>query len=51
MEDLRAVNPFILFDTIRDREWCQIEQELENNQYLLRDRICDLVSRECWQSD
>jgi hypothetical protein len=35
----------------RDREWCQIEQELENNQYLLRDRICDLVSRECWQSD
>ncbi len=35
----------------RDREWCQIERELENNQYLLRDRICDLVSHECWQND
>ena len=35
----------------RDREWGQIERELEDNQYLLRDRICDLVSRECWQND
>jgi hypothetical protein len=35
----------------RDREWCQIERELADNQYLLRDRICDLVSHECWQDD
>ena len=35
----------------RDREWCQIQQELANNQYLLRDRLCDLVSHECWSND
>jgi hypothetical protein len=34
-----------------DREWCQIERALEENNYLLRDRICDLVSHECWLSD
>ncbi|CAN1210024.1 DUF4327 domain-containing protein [Tumidithrix helvetica PCC 7403] len=34
-----------------DREWCQIEQELEMNQFLLRDRICDLVSQEDWSCD
>ena len=34
-----------------DREWCQIERELEFNQFLLRDRICDLVSQECWARD
>ena len=35
----------------RDREWCQIERELEDHHYLLRDRICDLISQECWQND
>jgi hypothetical protein len=35
----------------RDREWCQIERELEQHQYLLRDRLCDLISHECWQND
>lgn len=35
----------------RDREWCQIERELAENQYLLRDHICDLLSHECWQND
>ncbi len=35
----------------RDREWGQIERELEENQYLLRDRIGDLVSHECWHND
>jgi hypothetical protein len=35
----------------RDREWGQIARELEDNHYQLRDRICDLVSRECWQND
>lgn len=34
-----------------DREWCCVEQELELNQYLLRDRICDLVSKEDWFND
>ncbi len=34
-----------------DHDWCKIEHELELNQYLLRDRICDLVSRECWVND
>lgn len=34
-----------------DREWVFIERELELNQYLLRDRICDLVSDERWSDD
>ncbi|PLS68720.1 MAG: DUF4327 domain-containing protein [Cyanobacteria bacterium M5B4] len=33
------------------REWLMIEQELELNQYLLRDRISDLVGREEWTWD
>ncbi|MCS6959948.1 MAG: DUF4327 family protein [Pseudanabaenaceae cyanobacterium SKYGB_i_bin29] len=34
-----------------DREWLMIEKELEINQYLLRDRISDLVGREEWSWD
>jgi hypothetical protein len=34
-----------------DREWVCIERELELNQFLLRDRICDLVGDECWYDD
>jgi hypothetical protein len=34
-----------------DREWVIIERELELNQYLLRDQICDLVGSEYWSND
>lgn len=34
-----------------DREWSMVEQELELNQFLLRDRICDLMSNEDWSND
>lgn len=34
-----------------DREWCSVERELELNQFLLRDRISDLVTNEEWSND
>lgn len=34
-----------------DREWSSVERELERNQYLLRDPICDLVNKEDWSYD
>lgn len=33
------------------REWVCIECELEGNDYLLRDRIIDLLGREDWSDD
>ena len=33
------------------REWRCIEQELEQHQFLLRDRLSDLVGREDWEND
>jgi hypothetical protein len=32
-------------------EWNGIEQALEFNDYLLRDRIVDLLGCECWAED
>lgn len=32
-------------------EWPAIECELEMNEFLLRDRIIDLLGREDWQDD
>jgi hypothetical protein len=34
-----------------DRERLWVEQELEINQYLLRDRVCDLVTDQDWTND
>jgi Domain of unknown function (DUF4327) len=34
-----------------DREWDDVEHELEANQFLLRDRISDLFSQEDWTND
>ncbi|AFY70983.1 hypothetical protein Pse7367_2728 [Thalassoporum mexicanum PCC 7367] len=34
-----------------DREWNCIEHELEINQFLLRDRLCELLSHEDWAND
>jgi hypothetical protein len=36
---------------IPEREWECVELDLEENEYLLRDRICDLIGCEEWGSD
>ena len=41
----------ILCEFIPPREWICMECELENHDYLLRDPICDLLSREEWEED
>ena len=33
------------------REWECFEIELEKNEFLQRDRIIDLLSKECWETD
>lgn len=36
---------------IRNREWECVEIDLEQQEYLLRDRIGDLLNQERWDSD
>lgn len=36
---------------IPDREWLWVERELENNRFLLRDPVIDLLGREDWTND
>jgi hypothetical protein len=31
--------------------WADVERELENSEFLLRDRIADLIGDEEWQND
>ncbi|WP_017663528.1 DUF4327 family protein [Baaleninema simplex] len=33
------------------REWSSVETELENHDFLLRDRIGDLIGPETWEND
>ena len=42
---------FTLCRYIPAREWVHVEQELEKNEFLLRDRIADLLGREDWSED
>lgn len=42
---------YVLCQFIPPREWICVECELENNDYLLRDRICDLLGKDCWSED
>ena len=42
---------YTLCKYISDREWIYFEQELEKNEYLLRDRIIDLLNHETWRED
>jgi hypothetical protein len=42
---------YVLCQYIPAREWVQIECELERCDYLLRDRIGELVACETWESD
>jgi hypothetical protein len=42
---------YTLFQYIPAREWIYIEHELEENDFLLRDCIGDLISYENWSND
>jgi hypothetical protein len=42
---------YVLCQYIPAREWVCVEFELEKFDYLLRDRICDLIGCEDWQND
>ena len=42
---------YVLCQFIPSREWICVECELENNDYLLRDRICDLLAKDKWTED
>ncbi len=42
---------YVLCKYIPAREWSYVELELESNEYLLRDRIGDLLGREKWEND
>ncbi|MEL6788195.1 MAG: DUF4327 family protein [Cyanobacteria bacterium J06607_15] len=41
----------VLCEFISSREWICAECELERNDYLLRDHICDLLAKEEWSED
>lgn len=42
---------YILCQYIPAREWVCVECELEKHDYLLRDRIGDLIGAETWTND
>ena len=42
---------YVLCKYIPAREWGFVECVLEENDYLLRDRIGDLIGREDWNND
>lgn len=42
---------YILCQYIPAREWPYVECELERNDFLLRDRIIDLLGCEDWEED
>jgi hypothetical protein len=42
---------YVLCQYIPAREWACVECVLENNDFLLRDRIADLLGREDWDND
>ncbi|HAC65664.1 MAG TPA: hypothetical protein DCF68_19560 [Cyanothece sp. UBA12306] len=42
---------YSLCEYIPPREWVSLECELERCDYLLRDRIGDLIGSECWNND
>ncbi|MCA1990681.1 MAG: DUF4327 family protein [Coleofasciculus sp. S288] len=42
---------YTLCQYIPSREWVCVECELERNDFLLRDRIIDLLGREDWEDD
>ena len=41
----------VLCQFVPPRDWVCVECELEKNDYLLRDHICDLLGCEKWEDD
>jgi hypothetical protein len=42
---------YTLCEFLPSGEWCSIEEELERNDFLLRDHIIDLIGKEEWSED
>lgn len=42
---------YVLCQFIPPRKWICVESELEDNDYLLRDRICDLLAKDEWSEN
>jgi hypothetical protein len=42
---------YTLSKYIPQRDWVNFELELEKNEFLLRDRIIDLLNHESWEDD
>ena len=42
---------YTLANYVPPREWLEVERQLEDKDYLLRDRICDLLTEERWDND
>lgn len=42
---------YTLFEHIPPQAWFEVESELEQNNFLPRDRIGDLISHEEWDND
>ncbi|MGB3293214.1 MAG: DUF4327 family protein [Phormidesmis sp.] len=42
---------YVLSRYFDDHEWQEMEHTLTQNEYLLRDSICDLVGAESWLND
>ncbi|MEH2419787.1 MAG: DUF4327 family protein [Nostoc sp.] len=42
---------YTLCKYILHRDWVNFELELEKNEFLLRDRIIDLLNHESWEED
>lgn len=34
-----------------EQDWHLVEELLEENEYLLRDHVCDLIGHESWMND
>ena len=53
--EVGKINPhqsiYVLCEFISPREWIGAECELEKNDYLLRDHICDLLAKDEWSED
>lgn len=47
----RQLSIYALCKYIPERDWLFFEIELEKNEFLLRDRIIDLLGSESWEED
>ena len=50
--NVTALQPlYTLANYIPEREWLAVEMELEENGYLLRDRISEILATQQWDND